>query len=521
MTDMEIVGITALPGWMVGLIGFVVTICLYSWYKQSYYTRLGIPQKPTTLLFGDLFITAKKGFGYIDAEMVKQNGKCFGSYIGNMPALIISDPDILKEIMVKQFSKFTDRVMGIPIEKKWDKAVSVANGEHWKFLRHTLSPTFSSGKMRHMSPYIHRCLDNLLEILEDKRLNQGDGFDITPIIRGYTMDVICSTGFGVDVDSQRNPDNQYIKYAKEFLDVDVTGNPLFIIPLLFPCLKFLMAKMELKLVSKEAYEFYKTSIEAIIAERRDEPAKHRDLLQLMLNANKGSQEENLVEEETDKPTYDDFKKRGLTDEEVLINSITFMIAGYDTTATSLCWLMYDLALNPDVQDRLIAEIDTEIDKVRPTYDNAFKLEYLDMVVNETLRMHPPVTRLNRQALVDVEICGIPIKKGMDCTVSPLALHYLPEYWPEPHKYDPERFSQEKQANITPFTYVPFGNGPRNCIGKRLALLETKMTLIAILQRFKLARSPNLKVPMPTTKLGLNKPGSPVSIMLELRKSDKE
>lgn len=515
---MEILGIITLPGWAVTTLVFMFTIFLYSWYKQSFYTRLGIPQKSTLLLFGDLFTIMRKGFGYIDVDMVKKNGKCFGTYMGCTPSLVISDTEMLKEIMVKQFSKFTDRSIGIPLEKKWHSSVSVANGEHWKFLRQTLSPTFSTGKMKHMSPYINKCLDNLMEILEEKRQNQGDGFNIDPVFRGFTMDVICSTGFGIEVDSQRNPDNLYIKYAKEFLEIDVAGSPLFLIALMFPDLKFLMNKMKMPLVSKRVFDFFETSTKAMFNERRADTSKvHRDLLQLMMNAHKESDPDDKDEDQSDQFTYDDYKKRGLTDTDILINSIIFMTAGFDTTATTLGWLTYDLALNPDVQDKLIDEIDAEIGKERPTYDTTFKLEYLDMVVNETLRIHPAVTRLNREATEDVNICGVQIKKGMDCTVAPLALHFMPEYWSEPFKYNPDRFSPENKASINPYAFLPFGNGPRNCIGKRLALLEVKMTLIMVLQRYRIIKSPKLEVPMPTSKLGLNKAKSPLFVKLEPRK----
>lgn len=515
---MEILGVVELPGWLVGITVFILTVCLYTWYKQSYFKRLGIPTKPTVFFFGDFFILTKKGFGYIDYQMVKENGKIFGLFLGNIPTLVISDADIIKQIMVKEFSKFTDRVSVVKVTKIWRSAVSVASGDHWRFLRSTLSPTFTTGKIREMNPYIHKCMDTLQELLDDKIEKSPEGFDVMPNIKGYTLDVICSTGFGLDVDAQKDPDNLIIKYAREFLEFKGSRNPFFLINVFFPDVSNLFGKyLETSIVSKEAMDFYKSTLTQAFNDRKKAQSKHRDLLQLLINTHKGG---DIDDKETDDAeeavTYEGFKQRGLNDTEVLINSIIFMVAGYDTTATTLSWIIYDLAINTDCQDKLVQEIDTEIGAADTTYDNVFKLGYLDMIVNESLRMHPPAQRLNRLALEDVEINGLQIKKGMDCTMSVLALHYMPEYWENPNKYDPERFAPENKDKINQYAYMPFGQGPRNCIGKRLALLEVKATIVTLLKRYRIHKTDQLEVPMPTSPLGLGKPAKPVVVRLEKR-----
>lgn len=515
---MEIFGLVDLPGWLVGIFVFVLTVCLYTMYKQSFFKRLGIPQKPTVFFFGDMFELSKKGLGYIDYNMVKENGKVFGLYLGNTPSLVISDADMIKQIMVKEFSKFTDRVALISLSKRWDSAVSLASGEHWRFLRSTLSPTFTSGKMREMNPYIHKCMNTLHELLEEKVHQHPEGFDIKPNLHGYTLDIICSTGFGLDVDAQKDPDNPFIKHSREFLEFRGLRSPIFILQIFFPDIVRISNRfLRTNIVSNTAFDFFLTTLSKAFNERKQEVSKHRDLLQLMINAHKDKGEISITnEEDIEETTFEGMKKRGLTDVEVLINSIIFMVAGYDTTATTLSWLIYDLVTNPDCQDKLIQEIDTEIGDSETTYDNVFKLRYLDMILNETLRMHPPAQRLNRKALEDVVINGVQIKKGMDCTFSLLALHFMPEYWENPNKYDPERFAPENQANLNPYAYMPFGQGPRNCIGKRLALLEVKATVVTLLQKYRFHKTEKLKVPMPTAAVGLGKPAEPVFVRLEKR-----
>lgn len=520
---MEILGIIELPWWLVGMIVFVINVCLYTWYKQTTYSRNGIPQKSTTFLLGDFISFAKKGPPLFSYDLVKENGKVFGMYLGNIPMLIITDTEIIKQVLVKEFPKFTDRFRLVPRGKttSYSSGLTFASSDHWKFLRATLSPTFSSGKMRQMSPYIHKCLQNCLEILAEKQADQGEGFDITPVIQGYTMDVICSTGFGIDVNSQRNPDNPFIQNAKLFLERDISASPLLMLFILFPDIIHLMPSSRAEdLWPKKPYKFFKAVTDSAVEERKKDSSIHKDLLQLMLNANKEGETDKSKDTEKEEWTFDDFKKRGLTNDELLSNSVTFMVAGYDTTATTLLWLVYDLMLNQEAQDKLFDEIDQEIGQNQPCYDNAFNLKYLDMVVSETLRMHPPGVSLSRMASEDVEVCGLKIKKGWSINFPALALHYMPEYWEEPTKYKPERFAPENQASINQYAYLPFGNGPRNCIGMRLALLEVKMTIISLLQKYRLVESPNLTVPMPPRTRGLYKPGEPVLVKLEPRQQEQ-
>lgn len=516
---MEILGVIDLPLWLLGLLTFVVSVGIYTRYKQTLFARHGIRQKPTTFLVGEFVAFAKKGIGYFNLDLVKDYGNVFGIYLGNLPMLMIADTEIIKQILVKDFSKFTDRFDMMKGKKKksiWSSAVTRAYGDHWKFIRSTLSPTFSSGKMRHMSPYIHKCLDNFLEILAEKLPEQGDGFDISPIFRGYTMDVICSTGFGMDVNSQREPNNPFIEHAKLILEANPFKNPFAFLILVFPELIKLMPASHDAFISKKATEFFQSATEAALEERKKDASKHRDILQLMMNASKAEDEDEETDTSKEEMTFTDYKKRGLTNDEILANSIIFMIAGYETTATTLVWLTYDLMVNPEVQEKLIAEIDQEIGQDQANYDNAFRLKYLDMVVNETLRMHPPGVVISRTPNEDVEINGLKLKKGWSINIPVLALHYMTEYWEEPMKYMPERFAPENQANINQYAYLPFGVGPRNCVGMRLALLEVKMTLISLLQKYRVVKSSKLKVPMPPGKRGIYKPAEPIYVTLEPR-----
>jgi len=510
---MEILGIVSVPTWLLVILTLVLSIYLYGKKKHSYFKDLGIPSMPCTFMLGDLPIVSKKGFGYLDADCVKEYGKVFGIYLGNIPSLVVCDTKLIKEIMVKQFNNFTDRNSVIPSHERWMSALNVAEGSHWKFLRSTLSPTFSSGKMRNITHIIQHCLNNFHEIMEDKVRNNPDGFDIAPLVQGLTMDVICNAGFGIEVNAQKNPENEFVMHARKFLQVQPLRMPTFLLNVLFPDLRFILRHFPTNFIPSETFEFMKSATMSAFEDRKKTGSSHKDLLQLMINAHKGE----VDSHDSEYYTYEEFKSRGLTDEEVLVNSIVFMSAGYDTTSAVLSWYAYDLVINPEVQEKLIQEIDAEIGDTAPAYDNVFKLRYLDMVTNETLRMHPPATRFNRRALEDVNINGVHIKKGLGITFAPMTVHYMPEYWENPNQYNPERFAPENQAKLDPYAFMPFGQGPRHCVAMRLAELEMKMTIVSILQKYRLVKADKLEVPMTASKMGIRKPATPVLIKAEHRK----
>ncbi|KAK3587375.1 hypothetical protein CHS0354_028747 [Potamilus streckersoni] len=145
-------------------------------------------------------------------------GVSIRTFFGNIPQLMVTDPEMIKQMLVKHFSEFTDRPRTIRVTKFFDSAISVAQGEHWKFLRSTLSPTFSSNKMRNMTPLMSKCLDSLIQ--SARTLSKGGkSVEMGELFGAFTMDAICCTGFGLQVESQSNPDDPFVKNAKKALNM--------------------------------------------------------------------------------------------------------------------------------------------------------------------------------------------------------------------------------------------------------------------------------------------------------------
>ncbi|CAE1256602.1 TBXAS1 [Acanthosepion pharaonis] len=259
----------------------------------------------------------------------------------------------------------------------------------------------------------------------------------------------------------------------------------------------------------------------LVEERRrhKDNSARKDLLQLMLDAqlegheklDKKTEQELKLENVTDWRT-----KRGLTDVEIIAQCMIFFLAGFDTTATTLSFFAHSIATNPDVQEKLYQEIKEKLEQESPNYDNVQKLTYLDMCLDETLRMYPIGFLLSRESKEDCIIKGLKISKNTGVLISTMTLHYDPRYWPEPEKFDPERFSEENKAKQIPFTYLPFGGGPRICAGMRLAQLEFKMAVVQMLRKFRLVSCDKTEKKIEFAKAGLLKPKNGVWIKIEHR-----
>ncbi|XP_031667472.1 cytochrome P450 3A27-like [Oncorhynchus kisutch] len=231
-----------------------------------------------------------------------------------------------------------------------------------------------------------------------------------------------------------------------------------------------------------------------------------DFLQLMIDSQKGN-DTKTGEEQT----------KGLTDHEILSQAMIFIFAGYETSSSTMSFLAYNLANNPHVMTKLQEEIDTVFpNKALIQYEALMQMDYLDCVLNESLRLYPVAPRLERVAKKTVEINGIVIPKDCIVQVPTWTLHRDPEIWSDPEEFKPERFSKENKESIDPYTYMPFGAGPRNCIGMRFALIMIKLAMVEILQSFTFSVCDETEIPLEMDKQGLLMPKRPIKLRLDSR-----
>jgi cytochrome P450 len=213
------------------------------------------------------------------------------------------------------------------------------------------------------------------------------------------------------------------------------------------------------------------AVDHVITERRRNPSDSADLLTMLMSAR---------DEETGE---------AMSDEQLRVEVTTFLLAGQETTSLALTWTWYLLSQNPRARQRLEDELDIVLDGRPPEYADLANLPYLRMVIDESMRLYPPAWGFSRQALADDQLGGFRLPRGWLAFVIPYVLHRLPAFWPDPEAFDPERFSPERSADRPKFAYIPFGAGPRQCIGNQFALIETQLIVATFAQAYRLQLTP--------------------------------
>ncbi|KAG5845175.1 hypothetical protein ANANG_G00136040 [Anguilla anguilla] len=510
--------------------GASVSLCLallflgllywYSIFPYSVLARCGIRHPKPMPFYGNLFLF-RKGFFDAYTDLINTYGKVCGYYLGRRPVVVVADPDMLRQIMVKEFSLFPNRRTFGSSTKPMSDCLLMLKDERWKRVRSILTPSFSSSRMKEMVPLIHTATETLMGNLEGYA-QSGESFDIHRCFGCFTMDVIASVAFGTQVDTQKNPDDPFVNHAQKFFSFTFFQPFMFLLMafpfLLAPFVRFIPNK-----VRDQTNSFFVTCIRKIIKQREEQPAsqRRRDFLQLMLDARSSKEcvaleHFDVVNQADEQPASGSApspssspshqphpsedvparraQKRTMTEDEIVGQAFIFLLAGYETSSNTLAFVCYLLATHPECQARLQEEVDHFFSRHDVAdYHSVQELKYLDMVISEALRLYPPGFKFARDVEQDRTVNGQFLPKGATLEIPAGYLHYDPQHWPEPKKFDPERFTAEARANRHPFVYLPFGAGPRSCVGMRLAQLEIKMALVHIFHKFTFLTCPETKV----------------------------
>ncbi|KAM9454518.1 cytochrome P450 3A30-like [Clarias gariepinus] len=484
------------------IIILISLILLYGYWPYGFFKRLGVSGPKPVPFFGTM-LEYRKGIQTFDMECFQKYGKIWGIYDGRQPVLCVMDREIIKTVLIKEcYSLFTNR-RNFRLNGPLYDAVSIVEDEDWRRIRSVLSPSFTSGRLKEMFGIMKSHSHTLVKNLQ-KTSEQGESADIKEFFGAYSMDVVTSTSFSVDIDSLNNPKDPFVSNIKKMLKFDFL-NPLFLTVALFPFTAPLFEKMEFAFFPTAVTDFFYASLQKIKSEHMTKDHKRRvDFMQLMIDSQKSEN--------------DHLNVKGLSDHEILSQSMMFIFAGYETSSSTLSFLFYNLASNPETMKKLQKEIDTTFpNEGEVDYDGVMNMDYLDAALNESLRLYPVALRLERVCKKTVEISGITIPKDSVVMVPIYALHRDPEYWPDPETFNPDRFTQENKESIEPYAYMPFGLGPRNCIGMRFALVIMKLAAVQILQRFDISLSEETKVPLELNNSGLLAPKNPIKLKFTPRK----
>ncbi|XP_072169264.1 cytochrome P450 3A6-like [Diadema setosum] len=530
----EVLGLVLSPTWVLAC-GAISLFFLYDNWCHNFWQRRGVPAVPAWPVVGNL-PEFRVGIATAVRELAARHGRVYGFYDNRLPAVVCGDPDMVKQVMVKSFNHFVNR-RKLPINnKETEEAVGNLRDDHWRNVRNMIAPAFSGSKMKQMSPMVKEIADRMVENI--RKYQEADGyFECKQVYGSFVMDTIASCTFGLDVDSHADPDNPFVAHGKKAFEVSLTNLGLIIatfLPWTSPILKF----FNFTLFPRDSIGFFRDVAQKAIEIRKApnadrQKSKKVDLLQIIVDAQK-SEGEDDVENETDihdaifelhEDTSQNRKRRSevkLTDSEIMAQAVIFFIGGYDTTGGLLVFASYLLALHTDVQEKLIAEIDELLPSGDDVgYTTVSKLPYLDNVICETLRCYPPTPVVDRDCNKPFTYNGTTIPEGTRVIIPIYAIHHDPELWPEPDKFDPDRFTKEERDKRHPFSWLPWGGGPRICLGMRFALMGAKVALVKVLQNYRLETCSQTKIPLELGKAGLLTPAHDVLLRARPRTAGEQ
>ncbi|KAG6460159.1 hypothetical protein O3G_MSEX011809 [Manduca sexta] len=366
-------------------------------------------------------------------------------------------------------------------------------------MRSNLSPLFTSSKIRMMVPFIVEVSDRMVQALKTRIQQSESGYidlEAKEVTGRYAVDVLASCAFGLRVESH-SEDNEFYAHTRAMTNFNFLR---FLKTCAFRSFPTITKWLNISLAPPGTAKFFEDVVMNTIIHREEHNIVRPDMIHLLMLAKKGlipfeikdkAGDEGFasVEEAGQRKYHVDWTYKDLVSQAVL-----FVFAGFDTVSSSMAFMFHQLAINPVVQERLYQEISENEEKCggKFEYTNISKLTYLDMFVSECLRCWPPGGFMDRLCVKDYNL-GKPrpdakhdciVRKG-ECIGLPYwAFHYNPKFFPDPEKFDPERFSEENKDKIKPYTYLPFGAGFRNCIGSRLALHEVKIFLYQMVLTFK-------------------------------------
>jgi cytochrome P450 len=382
--------------------------------------------------------------------------------IGPSDVVVMNDPELIREVLIAQPQNFikerTQRRMKILL----GEGLITSDGETHKRQRRIAAPAFHRQR-------IHAYASSMVErasVMRDA-WQAGTEVDASAEMMQLTLQIVARTLFNSDVtkDVQRiNDEVNAIMRLYNFLIALPRAEDLLHLPI--PGLmRFRRARRRLDKV-----------VYLMIEDHRAAGIDSGDLLSMLLASR---------DEEDD--------HSGMTDEQLRDEVLTIFLAGYETVANALTWTWLLLAQNPDAEAKLHAEIDAVLGGRLPTLDDIPQLRYTEMVLTESMRLYPPAWAMGRQATCDVEIGPYKLPEGTYIFFSQYIIQRNADFFPDPLKFDPERFTPERKAGRPRFAYFPFGGGNRQCIGESFAWMEAILSLVTLAQKWRLKLVPGQRI----------------------------
>nr|XP_045624411.1 cytochrome P450 3A13-like [Procambarus clarkii] len=396
-----------------------------------------------------------------------------GAYgIDLRPAMMVGDPQLVKRILVYDSHYFHQHWTGDLSEG--EQRIDMLNSSHTKAIRSILKPSFTWLSMRRMFPAVEEKTDVLIKHLMSLYQQQKPFVSMKACFSRYVIDAVASCAFGIKTNAIENEDDEICKKAAQLMESNSTQIMMKALAQL--TLPNIVLSALAKRFTTPVICYFHDLINETLKKRQESGERRGDFLDMML--------------EREEQMYHDGKTQDPVED--IAQTSLFLAAGCVPTSNTLTFAAFLLAAHPHEQQHLRQEVlNIRQEHGCLTYQTLMHAPYLDAVVSETLRLHPPAVLTERVCSNDYYLpgTGVVLRKGHLVTIPIWSLQHDSRYWRRPHAFDPDRFLQQHRRDITSGTYLPFGLGPRNCIGKWFALLVVKLALAKMVESFELRPDP--------------------------------
>ncbi|XP_075979970.1 cytochrome P450 6a9-like [Anticarsia gemmatalis] len=449
----------------------VLIIVKYKTTNYDYWKKRNILQIDDLLW---TFLFNKRSMSEICKDIYdKYEATHIGTSMGSTPALILKDVEDIQAVLAGDFQSFYSRGIQInPNDILADNLLFMGDYRKWKLIRQKLSPVFTSSKLKNMFYLIEKSARDFIELIEDNRHLRKQPFSV---LYTYTTASIGAAIFGIDTQTKNTMESPFLDMAWKAVKPSFKTNIQVFLSNAFPSLVNIFNFK----VFGEHEDFFVGIVKKVLESRRHDTKRRHDFIEMCLELQKHGIMQDFTTGYELNPT----------DEVVAAQAFALFIAGADTTANALHFTLLELSNNPKILTKLHKEIDGIFGTFREelSYNDVEKLQYLDMVVSESLRKYPPIGFLQRLCTKDTVLPSkVNVEKDTAVVIPVFAIHRDEKYYPQADVFDPERFSPRNVQSLPKFTYLSFGEGNRVCIGTRFARLQLKAALAWLLRRFTLA-----------------------------------
>jgi cytochrome P450 len=390
-------------------------------------------------------------------EYVREAGDSFCLYLGfRSKPMVTTDPHLIQYILQKNHRNYRKSTLQVDqLAHFIGNGLLTSDGAYWLQQRRLIQPGFHRAKLAGLTRIMLEEIDLYLDQL-DARAREKGCVDMFDEMTELTFTIVAKSLFSSDVEkSVLNRLSDHFNRIQAFVARQIRQ------PFLTGWFKFSGAKKAHETIARALKEI----VLHIIQQRRQRGASRDDLLDMLLEAR-----------------YEDTGE-GMTDRQLLEECLILFVAGHETTANALAWTWYILCRHPEVVEKIRKEVKTVLGDQKPTFETLPKLVYLSRVLQEAIRLYPPAWILDRVPIEDDHFGDLALPKGRIIGIYTYGVHRSPKYWTDPEKFDPTRFAKEEVKKRPAFAYLPFGGGPRLCIGSNFAWMEMQLTIARMIQRF--------------------------------------